>query len=183
MGYDMSVNGHQLPRPGQVDRDYLRRSIWGQGPLRDMLVTIGAAYGDYDYEVVFPEYDPAWDDLPESELPAEYSDALAAARIWAPEERTGIPLHKLGDNSGWHVTRQESLEALLATLDHIGLGVPADTPAEVVAQIAESALAEGQMASLAEQFPQVLEVDDPDEGFDVIEFLITAARSNGFNVY
>jgi hypothetical protein len=78
---------------------------------------------------------------------------------WRPE-RPGIPMHKLCDNSGWHVTRdecQEALAAIKAWLDR------------------REQLTEQELA--AQDAGWVLE-----ELEDTVEFLESGAQHDGFTV-
>ena len=105
MGYDLHVcdtDGEVLPTTYEDDL-YFRRNIWGMGPLRDDMTTIGG--GDAATMGYWPDYEPEW---PRDGTPEEFEVFLKAAR----DERPGIPLHKLCSNDGWWVTAMECRTAL-----------------------------------------------------------------------
>lgn len=97
---------------------YLRRNIWGMGPLRDLLVMHGMAY-----HAANP---PAWEDFPDrigdEHFDDNYEPVTEEGQLYAKrvmkilrdtgDERPGIPVHKLSDNSGWWVTKAECVSAL-----------------------------------------------------------------------
>jgi hypothetical protein len=133
MGYDMYVkNDAGLPLTDE-ETDYLRFNIWGMPYFRSWLESFGATFDIGEYGMTAPngwigtsgEGELAWPDpadfgltqnevwSDESELEDEVKkDARkrfqeATDKVLAyhgPGDVPGIPMHKLSDNSGWHVT-------------------------------------------------------------------------------
>jgi hypothetical protein len=80
---------------------YYRLNIWGMGEARDELEPVGVIYADYSEM-------PSWPDIPDDASDEEVEAATADTLRWRPPgEYPGIPVHKLCDNSGWHVTPGE----------------------------------------------------------------------------
>ena len=100
MGYDLHVcddTGEPLATDYEDDR-YLRRNIFGMGPLRDVLENLDIGYWPAG----------AGKSYPQGGDEADVMDWLRDTR----DERPGIPLHKLCSNDGWWVTAAECKSAL-----------------------------------------------------------------------
>lgn len=100
MGYDLLVcdrTGDPLETTYE-DNYYLRRNIFGMGPLRDALERHDIGYWPMGGEKPFPQ--GGTDD--------DVMEWLRDTR----DERPGIPLHKLCSNDGWWVTAAECRSAL-----------------------------------------------------------------------
>jgi hypothetical protein len=105
MGYDLYVCD-ETGDPVQTNYEddlYFRRNIFGMGPLRDAMQSIGV--GDAATMGYWPLSEPDW---PRDADDDEIADFLKAAR----DERPGIPMHKLCSNDGWWVTAMECRTAL-----------------------------------------------------------------------
>lgn len=97
---------------------YLRRNIWGMGTLRQALVDAGMAYeaanptrwDDFPASLGDEHYDENWNPVTE-EAKLRQKQTMEVLRRTG-DEQPGIPLHKLGDNSGWWVTEHECRSAL-----------------------------------------------------------------------
>jgi hypothetical protein len=107
MGYDLHVvdtTGEVVPTNYEDDL-YFRRNIYGMGPLRDAMASIGvseAATMGY-----WPISEPDWPSRAEA-TEEDVEDFLKALR----DERPGISMHKLCSNDGWWVTAMECRTAL-----------------------------------------------------------------------
>jgi hypothetical protein len=103
--------------------NYFRLNIWGMGRCRRAMYEAGMVY-DSAYSDVpeFPDYEPpnavegGAEALraAEEEYEVEHEKASHVTQVFHPEGAEVIPLHKLGDNSGWHVTEDECAAALKA---------------------------------------------------------------------
>lgn len=90
---------------------YFRLNIWGMSTARDELVSVGIATADY----LGP---PPWPEQADDPDDPGYHERVDAWLSWVPpDHQTGIAIHKLCDNSGWHVTPGE-ITSGLAWADH-----------------------------------------------------------------
>ncbi|RSN26516.1 hypothetical protein DMC63_01385 [Streptomyces sp. WAC 05977] len=115
MGYDMYVRDASE----SAENTYLRRSIFGGVPFAEALIGFGMGF-DPGPVPSFPdpdEFDLKFgDDGWEGERLDEFRAAVTSVLDWhGPEDKTGIPVHKVcSSNDGWHVTKAECEQALAA---------------------------------------------------------------------
>lgn len=104
MGYDLYVcdrNGEML-HTNYEDDLYFRRNIFGMGPLRQAMESIGDGEVTMAYWAVS---DLVWPQNPDEQQLLDFLRATG-------DERPGIPLHKLSTNDGWWITDVECRSAL-----------------------------------------------------------------------
>lgn len=135
MGYDLYLKAPRQPAPETDWKDeasrkeyyawqeeshsYLRRNIFGMGPVRDDMERLGMGFWAEKYveQPAFPRHDSygvTYNDEDEvvGDRAKEYEKDLADHLSWHGPEIPGIPLHKFCSNDGWHVTREECRAAL-----------------------------------------------------------------------
>lgn len=217
MGYDMYVT-HVLDavEAGTADsadlfthedNNYLRRSIWDIGALREALITTGAGFDVAEYGFAPPN---AWLGIAGEDCfafpdPADYGltptdDGLAGNRLHefvaaqhqvltqhGPRDVPGIPVYpKLASNDGWWVTKIECQAAVAIIgrwLAHHG-----SSPEQAITA------ARDRDAELAQSGTQLVPLPtEPDRPMtaeeiilelgDALSFLRNAAAHDGFRVY
>lgn len=184
MGYDMyvvSMDEDLSSTNTYTVTDYLRRNISGQPYLRKWLLDSGATNADYALDP-WPDYLGDADPWEDEDHQAEVYRYLVLTPLGF-DERHGIPYHKLCDNSGWHVTKRECSMAIRRIMEK-ALDVPSlphdfDHEEELAKCIPDIA------NIFHPDYPNVFfkMSDDSPPTTDVLDFLVTAAWSEGFRVY
>ena len=106
-----------------LDTHYFRLNIWGMGRARRAMYEAGMVYdSSYSDGPQFPDYSPPTSaeggrealELAEEEYGKAHEEACRPVIEHHPDGGDTIPLHKLSDNSGWHVTEEECAAAVTA---------------------------------------------------------------------
>jgi hypothetical protein len=162
----------------QFNLNYFRLNIWGMGRCRRAMQEAGMVY-DSSYSEIpdFPDYTPpnavegGTDALraAEEEYEKEHEKASHVVQVFHPDGSDLIPIHKLCDNSGWHVTEEECAAAVKAWREYDVERSKSGQLAVIDEDGNEEDSAEATFA--AEWWPQW------------IAFLDRAATRGGFRVY
>ena len=203
MGYDMCTV-HALTADDEESGDtYLHRTLWGMCALREALIVTGAGFDPavYGFTVpnawlgvqgegvfTFPDADQYGLTSDDEGLVGDRLDEYTAAceavlAQHGPRDVPGIPVFpKLGDNSGWWVTKIEC-QAAVAIIDRWLQAHGSST--EQAIEAVQRRCARGQSRRLPQANDQAPMSDEQIilELGDALPFLRNAAAHDGFRVY
>ena len=189
------------------DNNYLRRSIWGIGALREALIVTGAGFDVAEYGFASPN---AWLGIAGEDCfafpdPADYGltptdEGLAGDRLdefvaaqqqvltqHGPRDVPGIPVYpKLASNDGWWVTKIEC-QAAVAIIGR-WLADHGSSPEQAIAAVRDrdAELAQGGSCLLplpSDDEPAMTDEEIILELGEALPFLRNAAAHEGFRVY